>query len=560
MLVPPSSWRSWLACGVGVFGSAASALAEDPMPVPAPVVEISPEVVPSAGEVVMPGGAATPGVNAPGTPCATCPPPANVFKNAPPSRPVPRPGNFSVPPTGPGIYSLLDAVRGAAPAPPPKYPYPRNGGMAQSFFDSDFRYLDDPKNTEHDYADTLKRIPLGENWLLSNGGELRNRQMSEYNSRAGQVDNNYNLSRARTYLDLLYKDQFRFFVELNASYSVNQDLPALAVDESGPDFQNLFVDVKTFDYKGKPVYVRVGRQELLLGSQRLISTLDWVNTRRTFQGVRAFRTGEKWDFDAFWLQVVVPQANKLDSGDNNQNFMGGWLTYRPKKGTTVDFYSVVLDNTNDVTQQRIQRSPLTVATTGARFAGDSGSLLYDFEGGVQSGRRGDQEIAAGFATAGVGKLWKDTPLSPTLWLYYDYASGDSNPGVGRYNTFNQLYPFGHYYLGWADIVGRQNIHDISIQHTVYPTRWLTVYAAYHRFFLDSSRDALYNIAGNAIRRDATGTAGNDVGREFDIITNTHISKHVDLLAGYSYLFGGKFLKNTGAADSSTAFVQMTYRW
>ncbi len=556
MLVPPSSWRSWLACGVGVFGPAAGALAQEPVQAPAPVVELSPEVVPSAGEVVLPGA---PGA-APAAPCATCPPPANVFKNAPPSRPLPRPGNFAVPPTGPGIYTLLDALSGAAPSPPPKYPYPRNGGMAQSFFDSDFRYLDDPKNKETDYADGLKRMRLGENWLLSNGGELRSRQMSEYNSRAGQVDNNFNLSRARTYLDLLYKDQFRFFVEMNASYSVNQDLPSLASDESGVDIQNLFVDIKTFDYQGKPVYVRLGRQELVLGSQRLVSTLDWVNTRRTFQGVRAFRTGEKWDFDAFWLQVVVPQANKLDSGDNNQNFVGGWFTYRPKKGTTLDLFSLTLDNTNDVTQQGIQRSPFTVNTTGARYAGDSNGFLYDFEGGFQVGRRGTQDVEAGFATAGAGYHWKETPLSPTLWFYYDYASGDSNPGVGHYNTFNQLYPFGHYYLGWADIVGRQNIHDISVQHTIYPTRWLTVYAAYHRFFLDSSRDALYNIAGNAIRRDATGRAGNDVGREFDIITNVHVSKHVDLLAGYSYLFGGKFLKNTGAADSSTAFVQMSYRW
>ena len=547
MLASSSSWRCWLVCGVAAFGPAAGAVAQEAAPVP--------EVVPTAGEVAAPAAAGV----APA--CATCPPIESVFKNAPPTRPQPRLGNFPIPPTGPGVYSVLDAIRGTPPAAPPKYPYPRYGLMGLSFFDADFRYLDDPKNKEYDYADPLKRVPLGSNWLFSTGGELRTRQMGEYNSRLGTVDNNYNLSRVRTYVDLLYKDTFRFYAELNASYSVHQDLPALGVDESGPEFQNLFVDVKTLDYAGKPLYVRLGRQELLLGSQRLVSTLDWVNTRRTFQGVRAFRTGEKWDFDAFWLQPVVPQANKLDSGDNNQNFAGGWLTYRPRKGTALDVYNLTLDNTNDVTQQRVQRSPVTVNTTGGRYAGDKDGFLWDVEGGVQLGRRGEQDVVAGFATTGVGYHWKETPLSPTLWLYYDYASGDKNPGTGTFNTFNQLYPFGHYYLGWADLVGRQNVHDISIQHTIYPTRWLTVYAAYHRFFLDSSRDALYNIAGNASRRDPTGAAGTDLGREFDIITNVHLSKHVDLLAGYSYLFGGSFLKNTpGAVDSSTAFVQMSYRW
>ena len=152
-------------------------------------------------------------------------------------------------------------------------------------------------------------------------------------------------------------------------------------------------------------------------------------------------------------------------------------------------------------------------------------------------------------------------MSPTLWLYYDYASGDKNPGTGNYNTFNQMYPFGHYYLGWADLVGRQNVHDINLQYTMYPTRWLTIYSAYHRFYLDSAKDALYNKAGNAVRRDPTGAAGTDLGREFDIVANVSVSKHVNILTGFSYLFGGSFLKNTpGGVDSSTTFVQMSYRW
>ena len=41
----------------------------------------------------------------------------------------------------------------------------------------------------------------------------------------------------------------------------------------------MFADVRLFKFgdKDNPVYFRVGRQELLYGSQRLISTLDWAN-------------------------------------------------------------------------------------------------------------------------------------------------------------------------------------------------------------------------------------------------------------------------------------------
>ena len=51
---------------------------------------------------------------------------------------------------------------------------------------------------------------------------------------------------------------------------------------------NLFADIKLGQFLNGPAYLRVGRQELLYGSQRLISTLDWVNTRRTFQGIKGF--------------------------------------------------------------------------------------------------------------------------------------------------------------------------------------------------------------------------------------------------------------------------------
>ena len=51
--------------------------------------------------------------------------------------------------------------------------------------------------------------------------------------------------------------------------------------------------------------------------------------------------------------------------------------------------------------------------------------------------------------------------NPTFWAYYDYASGDSDPTDGRSHTFNDLYPFGHYYLGWIDQVG---FLEIDVRH------------------------------------------------------------------------------------------------
>ena len=54
-------------------------------------------------------------------------------------------------------------------------------------------------------------------------------------------------------------------------------------------------------------------------------------------------------------------------------------------------------------------------------------------------------------------------MNPQFWLRYDFASGDNNLTDGDRTTFNQLFPFGNYYLGWIDRVGRQNIHDFNAQ-------------------------------------------------------------------------------------------------
>ena len=129
-----------------------------------------------------------------------------------------------------------------------------------------------------------------------------------------------------------------------------------------------------------------------------------------------------------------------------------------------------------------------------------------------------------------------------------------------------MFPFGHYYLGWADIVGRQNIQDANAHVYLYPTKWLTLNAQYHAFRLANKRDALYNAAGNVSRFDRTGNAGRDVGQEVDAIANFHVSKHADILVGYSHLFAGEFLKKTAPAtqrsgfDTNLFYLQASYRW
>jgi len=495
---------------------------------------------------------------------SACPDDDVDWKKIPRVRSLPRLGFFPVPPTGPGYYSLLDHLNGDERTGPPKYPYPRVGPTQPSFFDLDnFAYLDDPKNTEYDLFDGLKRIRC-DDWLFVTGGDVRGRYENRWNDRLGQRDNVYGLGRIRTYGDWWYRDEFRLYVEGIFAASAWHDLPPLPIDQNRADFLNLFVDLKLGEWDGAPTYIRVGRQELLFDSQRLISPLDWANTRRTFQGVRAFRTTEELDVDLFWVQPVAIDPARLDSVDNNQNFAGAWVTFRPEKGRAIDAYYLMLDNTNRVVQQGVNRGNFTRHTLGGRYSGDEDGFLWDLEAAVQLGRQRGQDVVAGFATAGAGYHWEELEWSPTVWAYYDFASGDNQPNTGTVTTFNQLFAFGHYYLGWIDQVGRQNIHDLNFHLYAYPTKWLTTWVQFHCFWLASRRDALYNAAGVAVRRDPTGRAGSHVGEEFDMVLNFHLTTHADLFTGYSYLWGGEFLRNTSgpkaAVDAGFYFLQMSYKW
>jgi hypothetical protein len=563
--------RSILIALVGLSFSLPRAVADPESPAYLPATTPNPTVLAAPqpeGWPGMPTPCPTSGGSTMLAPAAPAADPLPAFwKNVPPVYPIARPGDFTVPPTGPGYYSLLDCLTGTERQAPPKYPYPAFALIQPPLFNFSFAYLDDPNlpDSERDYLDFLKRIHLGNDFLLSTGGQSWIRYMNEFNSRLSGKNNDYELWRLRANVDFWYRDCFRVYVEFLSAQTFNQDLAPLTTDRDYADLLNAFVEVKLAEIAGHNAYARIGRQELCLGSQRLVSALDWANTRRTFQGASIYYTGDQWDFFTFWAQPVIPNPTRFDSVDDKQNFAGAWLTYRPQKGTAIDLYYLMLDNANHTTQVGLVTAPYTVHTIGSRATGNLGQFLYDAEGMLQLGEQGSNSICAGAASGGLGWDFQKLPMKPVLWGCYDYASGDHSPNSGTYTTFNQLFPFGHYYLGWIDLVGRQNITDANAHLFLYPTNWITFWGQFHHFELVSSKDALYNTAGVAYRRDPTGAAGRNVGNEMDFILNFHLDNHNDFMVGYLYMFAGKFVEKTAptpaaAADPRTFYFLYSFRW
>jgi Alginate export len=532
----------------------------------------------SAAQVPVNPEPPAPAATAESSPPATvegCPagePQKPFWATNPPVTVFPPPGNFAPPPTGPGYYSAWDWIIGNYRDNPPKFPYGPISICPFPFFMADFRYLDDPTNTQEDWLDFTKRIHLGDCWLLSVGGEERFRYMNEVDSRLNKagLDNTYELMRSRVYTDLWYGNVFRVYAELLAANIYNEDLAPAPIDQVRPTMLNLFADLKIFELDGSPVYLRGGRQELLYGSERLISPLDWANTLRTFEGVKGFWHTETLDVDAFWVQPVVLNPTDYHDGvDSKQNFEGLWLTCRPQKGQVFDLYYLNLDNDNKIARGEYgDVDGYNVSTVGTRYAGNSCNFLWDGEGMFQFGSWANQVIAAGAATIGGGYNFKNAPMNPTFWIYYDWAEGDPHPGVGNvHRTFNQLFPFGHYYFGGIDLVGRQNIDDLNLHLYFWPTKWIVTGVQFHVLHLDSPKDSLYNSGGTAILgttlagpAKAVNGEATDVGDELTLYTNFHLSAHQDIWLQYCKLYAGDFLTENKRGSPSLMAVQYSFRW
>jgi len=521
--------------------------------------------------VPAPKEAAPATVVVPGPACdacaAGCDGSSSVFGAVPPVQAIARPGFFFMPPQGPGYYSLWDMVTGQYRQDRPPQPYGPASIMLFSLYDANFHYLDNPDADLLSPFDALKRMHLGDDFLLSVGGEERLRSLNEVNSRLSGKDNNYQLMRSRVYGDLWYEDKVRVYVEFLQADSFNQNLAPGPYDRDHGDILNAFIDLKLLELDDAPVYVRGGRQEMYYGSQRLISALDWANDRRTFDGVKMFRHTENFDADIFWVEPVIPNVSKFDEGDSKRNFSGAWLTYRPMKGQAIDLYYLNLDiaqhdlTTTPVTGAGGVRGSADLSTIGSRYAGNYQNVMFDFEGMYQFGPWSNQITSATAYTTALGYNFADVPMTPQFWLSWDYASGNHNPGTTDiHGTFNELFPFNHYY-NFLDLVGRQNIEDLQAQFVFWPAKWITSSVQYHIFRLDSAKDALYNSAGVPIRQDKTGKDGTDVGNELDLTTNFHLSQNQDVFIGWSKLYQGSFLKKTGYGPSPELFyAQYSFRW
>lgn len=409
------------------------------------------------------------------------------------------------------------------------------------FFANNFDYLDDPcYDGPHFPGESLKNMDTAFG-KLSIGGESRFRYHNERNHRGLGItgnDDQFWLFRQRIYADLKINDTFRVFAEGLHARSLGETFNPRPIEENDMDIQNLFVDVNLISGDSGKLSARLGRQELLYGAQRTVSPLDWANTRRTFEGVKFLYQNENTQLDAFWTEPVNVEPRQADEGDNNQQFYGAYLTQQNTPMGQLEAYYLGFEN---------QTVDFNYQTVGGRASGKTdGGVLYDFEGAYQFGENSNgSEHFAGFVTAGLGRKIETKLWSPTVWLYYDYASGEDDfDEVGRGdNGFDHLFPLAHKYNGFMDLFGRRNLHDWNILSVTPLGKKVSMILWYHYFTLAEDTTP-YSVVLTPF--NTTEAAGDrELGHEIDVLFNINVNPRNNILLGYSHFSAGDYYDTTG---------------
>ncbi len=136
------------------------------------------------------------------------------------------------------------------------------------------------------------------------------------------IDDDFLLQRFRLFGNLQYGEGLRGYAEMLDAVSYAEDKPARQIEEDRFEMLNLFVDARMLEAEDGDLFVRIGRQELLYGSERLISPLDWANTRCTFEGYKLFWKGKDWNVDAFYSRPVLIDADEYNQHGNRILILG----------------------------------------------------------------------------------------------------------------------------------------------------------------------------------------------------------------------------------------------
>ena len=379
---------------------------------------------------------------------------------------------------------------------------------------------------------------------LKLGLEIRGRAEGHeaYSGVAG-LDDAYYLHRLRLSTTFTVRPWLHVFAQIQDSRAPGYDrTPVPCNVRNTVDLRQAYVDIGVIGEQ--PWAVRVGRQPLIFGDMRILSTSNWGNVGPAFDAIRLSRKTPRARLDWFASLAVVP-VNAFDRPRMDKKLSGFHGSFEfPGRGTSVDVYSFWKSNIHAVDEEG-RSGHLNVVTSGARTLGTlSRGFDYNVEVAFQRGEIVDTGLAAWLGHWEIGRVLGRHRKAPRAWIEYNYASGDSDPHDGRRQTFEQLYPSPLSVVGRAADFASRNLHEPLAGMEWQAYKRMKLRGTYRSFWLANAHDALYSLSGSVFAYNP-GALDRRVGSEAGVWAICQATRRLQIWAGYANLSPGPYLKAAG---------------
>ncbi len=311
------------------------------------------------------------------------------------------------------------------------------------------------------------------------------------------------------------------------------------------------------DILGSGIGLKVGRQAMSYGQNRLISAPTWSNKVRSFDaGVIGYKN-EKFKVDLFYGQVVNYYNEKFNRSSDDEQLFGFYGNVDMSDvHASIDGYFLVYKDWRTMTHK-------TRYTTGFLLSGSAiYDIQYELELPFQFGDEGNVDIWAYALHAGLSRKWDNVYCKPKMYVAYNQASGDHDSADSKNNTFLPLYGTVHAPYGLMDLFRWQNMREIELGTVLSLNKQLKVTPQWNFFWLDDVHDYWYNSSGAKVRsRLPSSDVCSFVGQEVSLRVKYTFNKHLDVETGYAHFFTGNYVRDTGSAnDADWFYVQVLLKY
>lgn len=267
--------------------------------------------------------------------------------------------------------------------------------------------------------------------------------------------NTYTLLRSRLAVKALPAENVRVYIQAQDSRVFGSERDAAGFNTlsntKNLDLHQGYFEMKYFLFQ--ELTVRLGRQELSYGNERLVGAVGWHNVGRSFDGALFRFDFEHILIDAFGMNTaeiqsyspIATSASTAYVRDEGQTFCGMNMMMKSIKDHKLDTYLLYQWNRNQTVPNEDDLQRFTLGTH-ARGAFDSFS--YEGELAYQGGSMTGTDISAHLLTMNAGYTFEEAILNKVS-VGYEYLSGTSAVDT-KYGSFDPVYHTGHKFYGFMD--------------------------------------------------------------------------------------------------------------